>query len=209
MCYNYICYNTNIKTNNLFVKFYFSMLLIFRGLLKPLFSIFLYFFFVIIIIKNINIMQSGPSKEELSNYFKNSRQYFNELAQHYKENDPAYYKEFIEPFYRNPFYSGSSTAQKGCGLRIVFLSFSVLLIAGIALVVYFLIQTNQDTDSDGFRFKENKIDTGNSDEIRIENLDSVILKKDFNNKDLEEIIKKKDKLEKDLNKKNKDRKKSK
>jgi hypothetical protein len=46
-------------------------------------------------------MPSGPSKQELEMYWKDSRQYFDELARYYKESDKAYYDEYIAPFYSN------------------------------------------------------------------------------------------------------------
>jgi hypothetical protein len=149
-------------------------------------------------------MQSGPSREELSNYFKNSRQYFDELAQHYKDTDPEYYREFIEPFYRNPFYSGSSN-QKGCGLRFVFISIALVMIGGIALIVFFVIQQQQESDNNEFRIKEYKSDTIKSDEIQLDNIDSVLVPKDFKSKDIDDLMRRKQQIEKELNKKNKKR----
>jgi len=45
----------------------------------------------------------GPSKEELANYFKHNRKYFDELAKNFKNSDPDYYNKYIAPFYHNQF----------------------------------------------------------------------------------------------------------
>lgn len=76
-------------------------------------------------------------------YWQNSRQYFDELAAHYKQADPKYYKEYIEPFYTNPFANvqgqkqGSSRGSAKPILIIVI--FMVLAFGGLAAfgIIYF------------------------------------------------------------------------
>lgn len=93
-------------------------------------------------------MSSGPSKQELEMYWKNSRQYFDELANHYRQTDPEYYQKYIAPFYANPFVSqpqtfgmqqnpGSSGGSKLFSVMIAL----VLLIAGIGAAAYFMIRS--------------------------------------------------------------------
>jgi tetratricopeptide (TPR) repeat protein len=88
--------------------------------------------------------ESGPSKEELENYFKNSRAYFDELAKHYYETDREYYNKFIAPFY-SPFMRIAPGGSSSAGTRIIFLVAAVL-IAGIAAAVAFFISVESDTD---------------------------------------------------------------
>lgn len=47
-------------------------------------------------------MEQRFTKEELKEYYRNSRQYFDNLAKYYLEMDKEYYKEFIAPIYNNP-----------------------------------------------------------------------------------------------------------
>ncbi len=94
-------------------------------------------------------MPSGPSKQELEMYWQNSRQYFDELAVHYKQADPQYYKEYIEPFYTNPFANVQGQKQ---GARssakpiLIFVVLMVLAFGGVAAfgIIYF-VSKNPDT----------------------------------------------------------------
>jgi len=87
-------------------------------------------------------MTGGPSKQELEMYWQNSRQYFDELAKHYQTADPEYYKEYIKPFYDNPFRSvGQAQTGKSSGgsKAIVFAVFLLLFIGvlGAAIFIFF------------------------------------------------------------------------
>ena len=89
-------------------------------------------------------MASGPSKQELEMYWQNSRQYFDELAKHYLQADPQYYKEYIQPFYSNPFRTSSGSTvsaprQFSGGAKLAILAFILLIVIGIAGVVFFLV----------------------------------------------------------------------
>ena len=100
-------------------------------------------------------MESGQSKEELEMYWHNSRQYFDELANHYKTADPEYYRTHFKPFYDNPFHSISSGggAKKSGGTK-AFIALSVLLliITGLGgLIFYFISNSGNDVfDNDIF-----------------------------------------------------------
>lgn len=91
-------------------------------------------------------MSSGPSKQELEMYWQNSRRYFDELAAHYKQNDPQYYKEFIEPFYTNPFQGSSQTTRSSGSSAKPILAVIVavmLLFVGIgAAAIYFFMSND-------------------------------------------------------------------
>jgi len=81
-------------------------------------------------------MSTGPSKQELEMYWKNSRQYFDELAKHYQSADPEYYRLNIKPFYDNPFsstYNASGQSRSnggGAKFVLVAIAFAVLAIVG-------------------------------------------------------------------------------
>jgi len=89
-------------------------------------------------------MESGrPSREQLENYFKNSRQYFDDIAKHYQEVDREYYDKYIAPFYNSPFGAVSSGATKKAASVI---AVAVGLFIAIFGVVVFLL-VSQSTDS--------------------------------------------------------------
>lgn len=84
-------------------------------------------------------MSNGPSKEDLELYWQNSRQYFDELARHYQQADPEYYRKNIKPFYDNPFRtSASGSGSKSGGKIAVIAVLMVLLVAGAAGIIFFL-----------------------------------------------------------------------
>lgn len=91
----------------------------------------------------ITVMQEGPSKEELQNYWNNSRQYFDELAKSYRESDPEYYNKFIAPFYNSPFQTRSSTGSNSgaAKLLVALVLFGVIAAGGIAVFVLMLGQS--------------------------------------------------------------------
>lgn len=88
-------------------------------------------------------MASGPSKQELEMYWNNSRQYFDELAKHYQETDPQYYKQNILPFYNNPFQNTYSAQNKTSGSKAaaLFVVIGLVAVLGVgAAVVFFLLR---------------------------------------------------------------------
>jgi len=93
-------------------------------------------------------MASGPSKEQLEMYWKQSRQYFDELANYYRTADPQYYNEHIAPFYSNPLYVVSSGKKGSAGARAVLLSVIVLIAVGIAGIAVFFISTSEQEKTD-------------------------------------------------------------
>jgi hypothetical protein len=115
-------------------------------------------------------MASGPSKEELKNYWETSRQYFDELARHYKTADPDYYEEYIAPFYRNPLTS--IQARKGSSSPVVsVIAVIALLIMGLVVgAVFFLLNTQSDNETIEEKPKiEKKVDS----EEKFEKIDTM------------------------------------
>src|SRR4030095_8231445 len=110
-------------------------------------------------------MPSGPSKQELEMYWRDSRQYFDELARYYKESDKAYYDEYIAPFYSNPLYniSGSSGKKSGGVKLLIVLVVFFFLIAGGGAVLFFIISEYSSNDTDPV-FKEKKTESVNKEE---------------------------------------------
>ena len=88
-------------------------------------------------------MSTGPSKEDLEQYWQNSRQYFDELARHYQTADPEYYRKFIKPFYDNPFRSTytapGQTKYSGGGARFLVLMIAVAVMGIAGAGVYFFL----------------------------------------------------------------------
>ena len=92
-------------------------------------------------------MSSGPSKEELEMYWKSSRQYFDELANYYRTADPAYYNEYIAPFYSNPFNTVSAGRQGSSrGVKAVFVSVFTSVILVVIGMAVFLLSSNDSVD---------------------------------------------------------------
>jgi tetratricopeptide (TPR) repeat protein len=113
-------------------------------------------------------MASGPSKQELEMYWQSSRQYFDELAEHYRQNEPEYYKEFIQPFYSNPFRtgSGSGTGKKGgCAAKAVLAVSLFFLIAGLAVSVFFLLYEKEERSTNTREEKDNREEIISTDTV--------------------------------------------
>lgn len=93
-------------------------------------------------------MASGPSKKELEMYWNNSRQYFDELAKHYQETDPQYYKQNILPFYNNPFQNTYSAQNKRSGSKTaaLFVAIAVLVIIGVGAAGLFFVLRDSSTE---------------------------------------------------------------
>lgn len=96
-------------------------------------------------------MSNGPSKEDLELYWNNSRQYFDELAKHYQQADPEYYRKFIKPYYDNPFRSSGSqyqgTRRSGGGAKIMVLAvFMFLVIGGAGAALFFITSGSEHVE---------------------------------------------------------------
>lgn len=104
-------------------------------------------------------MPSGPSKQELEMYWKDSRQYFDELAKYYKESDKAYYDEYIAPFYSNPFTSVSETGGSrsgGAAKLVIVMAILIFLLAAGAAAVFLLMNENSGKDKENDSGKTEK-----------------------------------------------------
>lgn len=91
-------------------------------------------------------MAGGPSKQDLEMYWQNSRQYFDELARHYQTADPEYYREFIKPFYDNPFRSAGSgnTGRTGGGSKVIVIAvFFLVLIGALSAGLFFILGSSE------------------------------------------------------------------
>jgi tetratricopeptide (TPR) repeat protein len=95
----------------------------------------------------------GPSKEELANYFKNNRKYFDELAQHYKKSDTEYYNKYIAPFYSISF----SLPVRERGTRPVIAVFAAAMFVFImGIVLFFLVNQKSDYENINYDGDENE-----------------------------------------------------
>lgn len=118
------------------------------------------------------IMTSGPSKEELEMYWKSSRQHFDELAKYYKTADPAYYNQFIAPYYSNLFNrvsSGNSGSGVKKSLLISIALFFMILTAGIA--VFFFSAKEQGSFKKTERQIETTKDNNGKEDIKLSDKD--------------------------------------
>lgn len=133
----------------------------------------------------------GPSKEELENYFKNNRKYFDELARNYKITDPDYYNKNIAPFYR---YTYNSAGNKKPSKRPVILmaGLALALSAGISMLVFFVqnkserkpVITAEQIEELAELSSQSKIDTTVINNVTsqkmLDSMDSVRVKAEFN-----------------------------
>ena len=99
-------------------------------------------------------MPSGPSKEQLEIYWKSSRQYFDELAKHYQTADPEYYRDYILPFYNNPFHA--SPNKRGSGGVKIFAVMALLAVLGVGAAAFFVLLR---TDTDEPKIKERRVES--------------------------------------------------
>lgn len=90
---------------------------------------------------------SGPSKEELSDYWSNNRQYFDELSKYYLESDREYYNKYIAPFYNNPFHSASSSKGNNSG-RLIVLMIAIIGVIGAGAAAFFVMMQSSPVKVD-------------------------------------------------------------
>ncbi len=90
-------------------------------------------------------MTTGPSKEELQDYWNNNRQYFDELAKYYLQSDREYYTKFIAPFYSNPLIRSSPKTGGGAGKLLIIIAAVIVVITAGAVAFMVLMPESQDT----------------------------------------------------------------
>jgi TolA-binding protein len=108
-------------------------------------------------------MQNGPSKEELEEYWNNSRQYFDELASYYRTSDRDYYNKYIAPFY-SPFRVSPS---KGGGTKIIAIAAALIVFLGIgAAMLLVLIPAGSDNSTENNDNKQQVSPKISSDSVK-------------------------------------------
>lgn len=80
-----------------------------------------------------------PSREKLEEYYKTSRQYFDDMAEHYKESDLEYYNSTIAPIIRrnrrlDEGYDASNV-KKGLVITVA----AAIMVLGMAMAVFFML----------------------------------------------------------------------
>ena len=106
--------------------------------------------------------QSGPSREELENYYKNSRSYFDELAKHYYETDRPYYDKYIAPFY-GPF-AGIVPGKKGAAAKLSLVSASILVaLMGAGIAFFIALERENVPEQKSIENSEEKIPASKED----------------------------------------------
>ncbi len=121
-------------------------------------------------------MNAGPSKEQIDNYYRTSRKYFDELARQYYEKDRDFYNKYFAPYYSNPFLAGS---KKGGSIkaRLIFvIAGSLLAIAIIAVSFLYQEHIAEEREKDVMKFiLDNKADEQNAKSLldSISSVDSI------------------------------------
>ncbi len=90
----------------------------------------------------------GPSKEELDYYYKNSRKYFDELANYYYNADREYYDKFIAPYYSTFATITSPRNSRGSKPAVIVTLGAAIAALAVAGAVFFLVQTTRDTENE-------------------------------------------------------------
>lgn len=86
-----------------------------------------------------------PSKEQLENYFKMSKPYFDQIAKQYYETDRAYYDKMIAPFYGA--FSSLKSVNPGAGKRVASVAVAAfLLIFAMGIGVFLLTTVSSSSD---------------------------------------------------------------
>lgn len=124
-------------------------------------------------------MESGPSKEQIDNFYRTSRKYFDELARHYYEKDKDFYIKYFAPYYTNPLYS-SSKGIPNLKARLILMVFLVL-IAGLIFGLTYLLQENSEHKRLNEKRELLEGDKSHDEDVRmlldsVANMDSIIEK---------------------------------
>lgn len=120
-------------------------------------------------------MESGkPSKEQLNQYYKTSRKYFDELAKQYYENDREFYNQNFAQYYK---YKNFNWRRKP-KISVIVIMLVCALITGAGFTTYFLMreQTPKITYNKKAAVDEkNAKSVGNRKDAYNEQLDSINL----------------------------------
>ncbi|HLT23625.1 MAG TPA: hypothetical protein VK004_00730 [Ignavibacteria bacterium] len=84
-----------------------------------------------------------PTREQLEKYYETTRQYFDDLAAHYKETDPEYYKSVVQPVQRKGWFSGDDDNSAKRGMILV--AVAVFLLVGTSVGVFLLLSAPEDS----------------------------------------------------------------
>lgn len=79
-------------------------------------------------------MNTGPSKEQIDQFYRTSRKYFDELAKQYYEKDREFYNKYFAPYYSNPLLAARRKTSSGKIVVVVSLVSFLVLIAGIGFI---------------------------------------------------------------------------
>jgi tetratricopeptide (TPR) repeat protein len=83
-----------------------------------------------------------PSKEQLQEYYNTSRKYFDELAEHYENTEPEYYRSVILPIKRKGYFIGDGN-NGGRGIFVVVIA--VFLLVGASVGVFLMLAEPEKT----------------------------------------------------------------
>ena len=88
-------------------------------------------------------MNSGPSKEQIDQFYRTSRKYFDDLAKQYYEKDREFYNKYFAPYYSNPLLG---VRKKTSSARIV-ITVSVILFLAATAAIGFLFLTIESSEN--------------------------------------------------------------
>ncbi|MFA7360301.1 MAG: hypothetical protein WC139_04630 [Candidatus Kapaibacterium sp.] len=88
-------------------------------------------------------MNTGPSKEQIDQFYRTSRKYFDDLAKQYYEKDREFYNKYFAPYYSNPLLA---VRKKTSSTRVV-ISVSVILFLVATAAIGFLFLTIESSEN--------------------------------------------------------------
>ena len=88
-------------------------------------------------------MNTGPSKDQIDNFYRTSRKYFDDLAKQYYEKDREFYNKYFAPYYSNPLFAAR---KKTSSARIV-ITVSLILFLVVTAAIGFLFLTIESSEN--------------------------------------------------------------
>ena len=99
-------------------------------------------------------MITGPSKEQIDQFYKTSRKYFDELAKQYYEKDREFYNKYFAPYYSNPLLAARKKSSAGRVVVLVSLISFLVITAAIGFVFLMIESSENKKEQDIMKYIE-------------------------------------------------------
>lgn len=136
-------------------------------------------------------MITGPSKEQIDQFYKTSRKYFDELAKQYYEKDREFYNKYFAPYYSNPLLAARKKSSAGRVVVLVSLISFLVITAAIGFIFLTIKSSENKKEQDIMKYiegvKEEElekartlIDSLNRMDTSIDRMSRPLIPKDIN-----------------------------